>query len=171
MFAEDPLIKYPLRQSLLPGAEGLAVFAQRGPVDWLSRPDQYLFICEGRGGQIYASNEASLEEAQQLIRDAHGDQIVSREPEIHTFVDPELDAVVEPIMFLRLKSPRAYATVLRDELDRRRADVKEEDLQRHDVVIRAEVRLADLMGYAKEALAMSNGSVVIWNWLLRYGMA
>ncbi|ATA56064.1 MULTISPECIES: hypothetical protein [Variovorax] len=171
MFAEDPLTKYPLRQSLLPGAEGLAVFAQRGPVDWLSRPDQYVFICEGRGGRIYAANEAALEEAQQLIRDAHGDQVVSREPEIHTFVDPALDAVVEPIMFLRLKSPRAYATVLRDELDRRRADVKEEDLQRHDVVIRAEVRLADLMGYAKSALAMSNGSAVIWNWLLRYGMA
>ncbi len=27
------------------------------------------------------------------------------------------------------------------------------------------------MGYSTAALEMSNGSVVIWNWLLRYGMA
>ncbi len=171
MSADDPLIKYPLRQSLLPGAKGLAVFARRGPVDWLSRPERYIFVCEGRGGRIYATNEASLEEARQVLRDVHGDQVVAREPEIHTFVDHELDALVEPIMFLRLKSPRAYATLLRDELDRRRADVREENLQRHDVVIRAEMRLADLMGYSTAALEMSNGSVVIWNWLLRYGMA
>lgn len=167
---DDKFASYPLRQSLLPSAKGLAIFAKRGLVEWLSRPDRYLIVCEGRGGRIYAANEASLEEAQQVIKDAYRDQVISRAPEIYTFVDPRLDALVEPIMFLRLKSPRGYATALLEELDRRRASIKEEYLQRYHVVIRAEARLADLMGYSKATLTMTNGSAVIWSWLLRYSI-
>jgi hypothetical protein len=42
MFSDDKLVGHPLRQSLLPGAEGFRIFAIRGVVDWLSGPDQYL---------------------------------------------------------------------------------------------------------------------------------
>jgi hypothetical protein len=173
MFAEyqEKFDIYPLRQQLLPGAKGLAIFATRGLVEWLSRPDRYVIVCEGRGGKIYAANEASLEEAQQVIKTAYGNQVISRAPEIHTFVDPKLNALVEPIMFLRLKSPRGYTTALLEELDRRRASIKETYVQNSDIVIRAEARLADLMGYSEATQAMTNASAVIWSWLLRYGIS
>ncbi|SFN47103.1 hypothetical protein [Variovorax sp. OV329] len=80
MFCSDRLAQYPLRQSLLAGAQGLRIFEARGVVDWLSRPDCYLVVCEGRGGQIYAANERFLEEAQHLIGNAHGAKVVFRKP-------------------------------------------------------------------------------------------
>lgn len=119
MFTEDRLDGYPLRQSLLPGAEGLQIFALRGVVDWLSRPDRYLVICEGRGGQIYAADESFLHEAQQVIRETHGDLVIMRSPEVHTYTDNVLQASVEPVMFLRIKTSYAYAPAILAALERR----------------------------------------------------
>ena len=132
MFRDDRLANYPLRQSLLPGAYGLRIFATRGVVDWMSRPDRYLVICEGRCGRIYAADECCLEEAQQVVQDAHGTDVVFRKPEIHTYVDLELDALVEPVMFLRIRSPHAYAREILAELRSREAQILEEDMQRYE---------------------------------------
>lgn len=171
MFVEHRLIEYPLRQSLLPAAAGLAIFARRGLVDWLSKPDNYLVICEGRGGQIYAANERALEEAQEIIAAAHGDNVISREAEVHTFLDPALGTVVEPVMFLRIKAPRGYTSSVVDDLKQRGVRILEEDLQRYHVVIRGEGPLAGLLGYERELQALTNGSAAMWNWLLRYEAA
>jgi hypothetical protein len=58
MLSDDQFAQYPLRQSLLPGAEGLRIFEARGVVD-VSRPDRYLVMREGRGGRIFAADEPS----------------------------------------------------------------------------------------------------------------
>ncbi|MFM9927755.1 hypothetical protein VLK31_32595 [Variovorax sp. H27-G14] len=168
MFNDDRLANYPLRQSLLPGAERLPIFATRGLVDWLSRPDRYLVVCEGRGGRIYAADECFLEEAQAVILDAHGACIVMRKPEVLTYIDPEINGWVEPVMFLRIKSPHAHARDILVELRRREARILEMDMQRHDVVVRAEGRLEDLMGLARVLCSFARGSVSIWTWLERY---
>lgn len=168
MFNPLDLAAYPLRQSLLPGADGLGVFANLGLVDWLSRPDRYLVVCEGRGGCIYAADESMLDEARQVIREAHGDKVVMRPPLIHTYVDPAIEAVVEPVMFLRIKTPDVHAPAVLRELDRRATRMLEQDHQRRDLVVRAEGRLADLMGLARAIEVITGGSAVLWNWLDRY---
>ncbi|VTU23167.1 hypothetical protein [Variovorax sp. PBL-E5] len=171
MFSEDRLAGYPLRQSLLAGAKGLQIFANRGVVDWMSRPDRYLVLCEGRGGRIYAADECALEEAQQMVRDAHGAKVVMRKPEIHTYVDLDLDALVEPVMFLRIKSPHAYAKDILAELSGREARILEKDMQRYELIVRAEGRLANLMGLTRKIGSLACGSAAVWTWLHRYERA
>lgn len=167
MQINERLALYPLRQPLLPGAEGLAMFAERGTVEWVSRPERYLIVCEGRGGRIYAANECALTEAQAIVRDVHGALVVMRPPEIHSY-QAEDGTTLEPLMFLRLKAPSEYAVRVLEDLERRGAKIEERDLQRHDLVVRAQVWLRDLMGYPETVQALANGSAVMWNWLLRY---
>ncbi|RYH63849.1 MAG: hypothetical protein EON54_07285 [Alcaligenaceae bacterium] len=171
MSTEDRLVGYPLRQSLLPGAEGLQIFAVRGVVDWLSRPDRYLVICEGRGGRIYAADESFLHEARQVIREAHGDLVIMRSPEVHIYTDNVLQASVEPVMFLRIKTSYAYAPAILAELDRRELRILEKDMQRYDLVIRAEGRLVNTLGLTLEISLLARGSATIWTWLDRYEVA
>ncbi|MDN8617488.1 hypothetical protein [Variovorax ginsengisoli] len=168
MFNDISLARYPLRQSLLPGARGLRIFESLGVVDWLSRPDRYVVVCEGRGGRIYAADERFLEEAQDLIRNSHGDRVVFREPEVYTYTDAELNAVVEPVMFLRIKVPHAYAREVVTELVLRGVRILEQDMQLYDMVIRAEGTLVNLMGLARSLNSVGQGSVVFWTWLERY---
>jgi hypothetical protein len=171
MFSNDTLAQYPLRQSLLPGAKGLRIFETLGVVDWLSRPDRYLVVCEGRGGRIYAADERFLEEAQHVIRNAHDARVVFRAPEIHTYIDPELDALVEPVMYLRIKVPHACAREVLAELGFRGVRILEQDMQSHDVVIRAEGRLGRLIGFAAMVDSVGHGSAAFWTWLDRYERA
>src|SRR6478752_5350808 len=94
----------------------LPLFEGLGVADGLSRPDRYLVVCEGRGGWIFAADECFLEEAQRVIASAHRGGVVFRKPEIHTYIDSGLDALVEPVMFLRIKVPHAYAREILAEL-------------------------------------------------------
>lgn len=171
MFSDDRLAHYPLRQSLLPGARGLRIFETRGVVDWLSRPDRYLVVCEGRGGRIFAADERFLEEAQHVIATAHGARVVFRKPEVHTYIDAELDALVEPVMFLRIKAPHAYARDILAELGLREVRILEQDMQAYDLVIRAEGRLVSLIGLASMLDSFGHGSAAFWTWLDRYERA
>lgn len=171
MFNNDRLAHYPLRQSLLPGAKGLRIFEERGVVEWLSRPDRYLVVCEGRGGRIYAADERFLEEAQHVIGNVHDAKVVFRKPEIHTYIDPELDAWVEPVMFLRIKVPHAHAREVLAELSFRGVRILEQDMQSYDLVIRAEGRLVNLIGLARIVNSFGHGSAAFWTWLDRYERA
>lgn len=167
MQTDERLAQYPLRQALLPGAEGLAIFAERGTVEWLSRPERFLIVCEGRGGSIYASNECALAEAQALVQDVHGTQVVCRPPEIHRY-QAEDGNVVEPLMFVRLKAPVEYLARISEDLARRDVTIEEQDVQHHDVVVRAQGWLQDLMGYPQALEELTGGSATLWTWLLRY---
>lgn len=171
MFIDDQLAQYPLRQSLLPGAQGLRIFETRGVVDWLSRPDRYLVVCEGRGGRIFAADECFLEEAQRVIASAHREGVVFRKPEVHTYMDSGLDALVEPVMFLRIKVAHAYAREVLAELGLRGVRILEQDMQAYDFVIRAEGRLVNLIGLARMVDSLGHGSAAFWTWLARYERA
>lgn len=171
MLSNDRLSNYPLRQSLLPGARNLRIFETRGVVDWLSRPERFLVACEGRGGRIYAADERCLEQAQQVIANAHGTKVVFREPEVHTYTDPERDALVEPVMFLRIKVPHAYAREVLAELSSRRVRILEQDMQSYDLVIRAEAPLVNLLGLTRMLELFGQSSIAFWTWLDRYERA
>ena len=171
MAAVENLERYPLKQLLTPTDAGAALFAVTGLIDELSKPESYLVIGEKPGGWIYAANEAALEQAREIVAAALGTAAANAEPQVHTFLDPAHGAVVEPVMFLRVKAPRGYAALIAEDLARRGVSVLEHDMQRFDVVVRAEGRLADLIGYERASQVLTHGTAVVWNWLLRYQLA
>lgn len=168
MLLDEKRSSYPLRQPLFPGALGLPIFERPGVVDWMSRPDRYLVVCEGRGGRIYATEERALHEAQQVIRDAHGAEVVFRQPEIPTYLDTERDSWLEPVMFVRIKCPHADARNILKELNRREVKIFETDMQRYDLVVRAEGPLARLLGLTQAVASVAQGRASIWTWLDSY---
>ncbi|MEO8248649.1 MAG: hypothetical protein ABI589_04695 [Burkholderiales bacterium] len=171
MFAQDNLNRYPLRQLLLPAAEGDTPLERPGVVDLHSRPDSYLVISEERGGRIYAANESALKEAQQVAAAAHGEGVILADPYVHTFHEAALAAKFEPVMYLRVKVPSGYAEAVLQDLEQRGVRIMYSDVKRLDAVIRAEGRLADLLGYEEAVQTLTLGTAVVWNWLLRYEAA
>lgn len=86
-------------------------------------------------------------------------------------IRPAAAGVCEPVMFLRLKSPRTHGAGLLQELARRRVRILEHDIRRDELVVRAEVRLADALGLAAAAARLTNGAAALWTWLSRYDAA
>ena len=170
-FADHDFLRYPLRQSLSPRVDGVALFEQRGVARALSKPDSYIVICDKQAGRIYAANERALMEARDAIAEACGQDVINGSLEVHKFLEPLRRAVVEPVMFLRVKAPSGYAAALVDDLELRGARIWQQDIQRLDVVIRAECALASLLGYEEEIQTLTNATAVVWNWLLRYDMS
>ena len=68
-------------------------------------------------------------------------------------------------MFLRVKTPRGYAASVAEDLERRAVRILQKDFRRLHWVIRAEGRLADLLGFDKAVETLTNGTAVVWNWL------
>ena len=91
MFSDDQFSQYPLRQSLLPDAEGLRILEARGAVDWLSRPDRYLVVCEGRGGRIFAADERFLDEAQHVIATSYGARVTELRNKKLTYLGRDIE--------------------------------------------------------------------------------
>lgn len=165
---DDKFERYPLRQPLSPAVDGLAIFSRRGPVEWLSKPGSYLVVCERDGGLIYAANERALVEAWEEIAAVHGNAVIGGEPQVHRMHDAASGAAVEPLMFVRLKVARGFAAAIIDGLERRGARIIEKNLRGVQSVIRAEARLADLLGFEAAVQALTHGAATVWIWLLRY---
>lgn len=70
----------PLRQAVTPRDEGALVFATQGLLDRLSQPGRYRIVRHGPGGQIQAADEAGLDHARWLLREAYGALIDFGEP-------------------------------------------------------------------------------------------
>jgi hypothetical protein len=167
----DKLDLLPLRQAVTPAGDAASAFATRGLLDWLSKPDRFQIISHGHGGQILAIGELALTEAQQLLRQAYGALVGFGEPTVHTYVDPQAGCLMVPVMFLRVEAPRAHATELLRIVEGRAARVQEVDVQKHRVVLRAELRLSRLIGLERAIVDATGGSAHILCWLLRYEAA
>jgi hypothetical protein len=167
----DPLDLLPLRQTVTPAGDAASAFATRGLLDWLSKPDRFQIISHGNGGQILAIGELALAEAQQLLRQAYGALVGFGAPTVHTYVDPQAGCLMVPVMFLRVEAPRAYACELLRIVEGRCARVQEVDVQKHRVVLRAEIRLANLIGLERAIVEATGGAAHILCWLLRYEAA
>jgi hypothetical protein len=161
----------PLRQCVRPSAAASLAFASRALLAALSRPGKFQIASYGEGGLILAANEPALAEARLVLQQAYGERVAFAEPMVHTWVDPIEETLMVPVMFLRVDAPKAHAQVLIDELKKRAAEVQDVDLQRNRVVVRAAVRLADLLGFEQQAQAATDGTSHVLAWLVGYESA
>jgi hypothetical protein len=171
MNVRDRLDLLPLRQRVSAAGDAAIVLARQGLLDWLAKPDKYRIVRHGDGGQILAVSEPALAEARAVLRQAYGSLVTFGIPMVHTYVDPQAETLMVPMMFLRIDAPRSHAQDLRRMLADRCAEIKEMDLQRQRVVVRAEVELARSLGLQGQVDEMTDGRAHMLAWLLRYQRA
>jgi hypothetical protein len=171
MNPHDRLELLPLRQTVSVDSDAGAGFPRQGLLDWLSRADRYRIISHGSGGQILAASERGLAEARLVLRQAYGALVRFGIPTVHSYLDRQAEALMVPIMFLRVDAPRAHATELQHMLQERDADLREVDLQRDRVVVRAELELSRSLGLERAIEELTDGAVHILSWLVRYDRA
>jgi hypothetical protein len=167
----DNLDLLPLRQVVIAAPGAAPVFARQALLDQISRPYLYHIIRYGSGAQIMAANEHALAHARALLLQAYGSSIAFGIPAVHSYVDCEEEVLMVPVVFLRIDSPRAHAPELQRRLAARRAVMKETDLQRQRVVLRAEMEMSRALGLAGEVGELTDGAAHVLSWLLRYERA
>jgi hypothetical protein len=167
----DPFDLLPLRQVVRPCGEAAPAFARQALLDGLSRPVRFRISRYGEGGQIRAVSEQALAEARAVLRQAYGELVSFGAPTVHTYVDAQREVLMEPVMFMRIDAPKSQRHELLALLQERGAELLEVDQQRHRVVVRAEIRLARLLGLEHEIQALGDGSAHVLCWLLRYDRA
>jgi len=171
MHARDQFDLLPLRQTVTASGDAALVFARQDLLDWLSVPDRYLIISHGQGGQILAAGELALAKAQLVLREAYGALITFGIATVHTYEDTEAQTLMVPIMFLRVDAPRRHMQELLNILKERSAEIREVEVQRDRVVIRAELEFSRALGLELQIEQLTNGSAQILSWLLRYQQA
>ena len=158
-----------LRQMVSVRDDAAFVFAGQGLLNWLSRPDRFQIIGHGNGAQILAASEFALAEARTVVRRTYGDLVKFGAPTVHTYLDPETQAPMVPVMFLRIDAPRRHKEELLDLLKARAANMTTVDVQRDRVVIRAELELSRALGLQCQVHASTDdGSAHFLCWLLGY---
>jgi hypothetical protein len=168
MNVRDRLDLLPLRQMVNAAGDAAVVFATQPLLDGLARPGKYHLVRHGAGGQIQAGSEPALEEAQLVLRQAYGTSITFGAPTVHTYVDTQSETLMVPVMFLRVDAARRHAHELRELLETREARIQEVDLQRHRVVLRAELPLSRSLGLQSDIGGRTQGQAHVLSWLLRY---
>jgi hypothetical protein len=171
MNVRDKLDLLPLRQMVIAAGEAAPVFARQPLLDWLSRPDRYQIIRHCDGGQILAANEHALAEARTVLRQAYGALVTFAAPAVHSYMDCDGEVPMVPIIFLRIDAPRAHAQELQRRLAERCASMKEVDLQRDRVVLRAEMEMCRALGFARKLEELTGGAAHLVSWLVRYDRA
>ena len=157
--------EYPVRQCVM-SAE--ACFSRVGVADSMCRPDRYFLKSDGISARLFAAKESALDEARVAASEMYGPSILFEITEIHNYLDEESEQTVHPVMFLRIRAQRTFASAIIEELDRRFATVIEQYVEREFVVIRAEARLSDLLRFSQILKRSTHASTAIWTWLLRY---
>jgi hypothetical protein len=165
---DHELASYPLRQSLWVDAQKLASLRESGAAEWLSKPERHLLVDDGKQFTLCAANEQTLDEATPPVAAALGASARFDAPRAHCAIRAHDGVRLQPVMFVRIRAPHAHAARVREELLRRGTRVVEEDVQADRIVVRAEARLADLIGYTKFLREATNESAELWSWLVRY---
>ena len=168
MNSRDRLELLPLRQMVSASGDAALRFARQDLLDGFGRPDRYRLKSHGAGGQILASGDLALAEARAVLAQAYGASVSFGVPTVHTYRDTPSGILMVPVIFLRVDAPRPHAHELRQLLARRGAELKEVDLKRHRVVVRAELELSRALGVAAEIGALTDGAAQVLSWLLRY---
>jgi hypothetical protein len=168
MNVRDPLDLLPVRQMVGARGDAAQAFAGQGLLDDLGRPGKFLVARHGQGGQILAAGELALAEAQALLRSAYGPLVTFGDPNVHTYVDDKAGALMVPVMYLRIDAPRTHWQDLLQLLADRSAQSKQADLQRHRVIVRAELALSNAIGVTREIAELTDGVAQVLSWLLRY---
>jgi len=159
----------PLRQMVAASEGHGAVFPRQDLLDRMSRPGRYRIISHGRGVQILAAGELALAEARAMLHQAYGPGITFRTPTVHAYGSE--GSLRVPVIFLRIDAPRAASQALLHALSLRSAIMKDVDLQRDRVVLRAELELARALGLVAWIAELTDGAAHVLSWLVRYEQA
>lgn len=168
MNVREPLDLLPVRQRVGASGEAAEAFASQALLDALCRPGKYRVVRHGQGAQILAANEFALAEAQAMLGRAYGPLVTFGEPGVHTWLDADAGTLMVPVVYLRIDAPRSHWQDLLQLLADRSAQSKQADLQRHRVVVRAEMELSRAMGVTRQIGEVTDGAAQVLSWLMRY---
>ena len=168
MNVRDPLDLLPVRQMVGARGEAADAFAAQALLDGLGQAGKYLVARHGQGAQILAANELALADAQAMLRRAYGPLVRFGEPNVHTYLDAKAGGLMVPVVYLRIDAPRSHWQDLLQLLADRCAQSKQADLQRHRVIVRAELELSRAIGVTREIGELTDGAAHVLSWLLRY---
>ncbi len=157
-----------LRQGLRPASADLPALHDPGLLASLSRSDSFQIGRHGSAVEIRAATELALAQARLVLQQACGEQLDFGDAFAHTWVDPVSGLTMAPVMFLRIDAPKVHAHALLERLKERGAVVQRTDIERKRIVLRGEAWLADLIGFGRDVLELTDGSAQVLSWLLRY---
>lgn len=124
-------------------------------------------VLEPGGGCIYAAHERGLREARRAVERLHAGQVRFEPPIVRTRVDPT-HGVMVPLMFVKAVTQQVdYAAVITN-LRSRRARLHEIEMGHEAMIIRAQARLADLLGFEDAVRSIARAPVRVASWLVRY---
>ncbi|HYC36140.1 MAG TPA: hypothetical protein VEC19_06940 [Usitatibacter sp.] len=118
-----------------------------------------------RGLAIFAANEEALAGPTRVLQEIYGDGIEVRGPRIRYIPG---DPLYEPIMHVRIVTRRQWAWHVLNELKMRQGRILEECARGRDVIVRAEVPLALMLGFEALLEAMTHGQATSTSRLSRY---
>lgn len=162
--------RLPLRQEWrLPAA--VAPAPQRALRGEGGHPPRFAIVRRGHEGEIWALNERALGEGRHVMKLAHRGEINFKAPRVHTYLHPQRRIAMEPTMFVKVNARREHLEAVQQELRRRGARMREVELQGRRAIVRAEARLAALLGFEEAIDSLSARSAQAHTWLVRYDAA
>ena len=129
----------------------------------LADTDEVVFQPLDLGLAILAANEDALEEPRRILREMYGDFVEVRDPRVRYMPGPH-----EPIMHVRITAKRDNAPAILRELRNRGARLLEECTRNRVYVVRAEARLATLLGLPARLDEITEGLAMHSIRLIRY---
>ncbi|HET8746736.1 MAG TPA: hypothetical protein VFM98_14105 [Ramlibacter sp.] len=134
-------------------------------------PPRFAIVRRGREGEIWALNERALGEGRHAMKLAHLGAVRFTEPRVHTYLHPQRRVPMEPLMAVKVNARREHMEPILAELRTRGARMQEVELQGRRVTVRAEARLAALLGFEQAIDALTAHSGQAHTWLARYEAA
>ena len=159
------LYQYPLETLARRRATTSQIDFARQARQVLADSDDALFEAHDHGLAIFAANEDALRVPVRVLREMYGDFVEVRLPKVRYVPgDPQQ----EPIMHVRITTRADYAARVLAELRAREARIVEQCLRGRVVIMRAEGRLANLLGLSTRLDELTDGTAAHTVRLLRY---
>jgi len=129
----------------------------------LADTDEVVFQTLDHGLAILAANEDALEEPHRILREMYGDFVEVRDRRVRYMPGPH-----EPIMHVRITARRDNAPAILRKLRNRGARLLEECTRNRVYIVRAEARLATLLGLPARLDEITEGLAMHSVRLIRY---
>jgi hypothetical protein len=128
------------------------------------KEDFYAHV-SGDGLALHAKSEDALEWPVSLLRDMYGERIELGAPRVRLWRG---DHVHEPVMQVRIATPRVLLEPVVEELARRGVEVQERYVAKNNAVVRTEAPLARLLGLPVRLRELTEGRAEHWFVLSHY---
>lgn len=162
-----PPLDKPTRLPLRQGWRTAGVLRELPDLARLSDPRRFLVLAQPDRGEIRAACEHTLAQGRAALAHAvePGALLAFDAVRAHRYLDARSGREMEALMFVRVEAPRARWEPLARDLRARGARLHEVEMQAHCVVLRAQLLLGRLLGFACHAKA---AGARVATWLVRY---